>query len=156
PREPVKVVTWSSAACISPKTSAKPAISKFPTAWPASAPVPPKRCCNVVAHSWPLSSSGLRADSAIRRSPGGMISSSRRKRPEEPPSSATVTMAEILVGSHCREASKFWNRPCPPPRHAILTEEVLNTLLRGLKSSACLKPSGQAGQKKDVKELSAR
>src|SRR5699024_11188378 len=103
-----------------------------------------------------LSSSGLRADSAIRRSPGGMISSSRRKRPEEPPASATVTMAEILVGSHCRAASKGWNRPCPAPRHAIFTEEVLNAPLSGLQSPACMKPSGQPGQEKDVKELSAR
>jgi hypothetical protein len=36
---------------------------------------------------------GVGAANAIRRSPGGTMSISERSRPEEPPSSATVTTA---------------------------------------------------------------
>src|SRR4051794_34880197 len=50
----------------------------------------------------------------MRRSPGGSIPRSRRSRPDEPPSSATVTTA---VGSSpsCRSALRVTARPCPPP-----------------------------------------
>ena len=72
------------------------------------------------------------------------MSSSRRNRPDEPPSSATVTMAEMLMGSHFRAASSVWKSPCPPPRLAILTEEVLTTLLKC--SKALLIPQSQAEQ----------
>ena len=60
---------------------------------PARAPLPPNRCCRMVAHKRPYGLSDANAANAIRRSPGGTTSSSLRSRPEEPPSSATVTMA---------------------------------------------------------------
>ena len=55
-----------------------------------------------------------RAASAMRRSPGGNTRSSRRMRPDEPPSSATVTIAVKSVVTS-RSADSEACRPCPPP-----------------------------------------
>ena len=67
-------------------------------------------------HSLPLSSGRLSAVSAIRRSPGGtMPGTSRRSRPEDPPSSATVTTA-VMSTSNRTSALSMTCRPCPPPR----------------------------------------
>ena len=55
------------------------------------------RCCSTRAQVSPHSSSPQRAARAIRRSPGGSTPNSSRSRPDEPPSSATVTTA-VSVG----------------------------------------------------------
>ena len=57
----------------------------------------------IVAHSRPCGLSDAKAASAIRRSPGGTTSSSLRSRPDEPPSSATVTTA-VTCGVSLRAA----------------------------------------------------
>src|SRR5712691_462999 len=51
----------------------------------------------------------------MRRSPGGSTPYSRRSRPLEPPSSATVTIA-VRSRVTRRNADNDANRPCPPPR----------------------------------------
>ena len=63
---------------------------------------------------WPHSSSPHSAASAIRRSPGGSTPSSRRSRPLEPPSSATVTTA-VSRSVTRRSADSDAASPCPPP-----------------------------------------
>src|SRR5690349_7785063 len=62
----------------------------------------------------PQSSSPHRAARAIRRSPGGRTPSSRRSRPLEPPSSATVTTA-LGRSVTRRRALRELARPWPPP-----------------------------------------
>ena len=63
----------------------------------------------------PDSSSPHSAASAIRRSPGGRQSSSSRSRPEDPPSSATVTIA-VRWSVTRRKAVNDAASPCPPPK----------------------------------------
>ena len=108
--------TQSSAATgsPSPRWSQSPAMSRLPTAWPASSPVPPNRCWTTRAHVVPQSSSPQSAASAIRRSPGGRMPNSCRSRPEDPPSSATVTIA-VTSGVTRRSADSDAASPCPPP-----------------------------------------
>src|SRR5829696_10358865 len=115
PTAPTIRATVSSATTGSPSVSASPASMRLPTGWPASAPVPPKRCCSSPAQVRPQSSSPASAASAIRRSPGGSTPSSRRSRPDEPPSSATVTTA-VTYGVRRRSAARDAARPWPPPR----------------------------------------
>ena len=99
PRAPTNAPTSSSAVTGSSRTSMSPASRRFPTACPARAPVPPKRCCRrrVQVRLGRGGAGGelspASAASAMRRSPGGSRPSSRRRRPDEPPSSATVTTA---------------------------------------------------------------
>jgi len=57
----------------------------------------------MVAHSLPCGLSDANAANAIRRSPGGTTSSSLRSRPDDPPSSATVTTA-VTCGVSLRAA----------------------------------------------------
>src|SRR5436190_16620477 len=59
----------------------------------------------------------------MRRSPGGSRPRSRRSRPDEPPSSATVTSA---VGSTPtrRSAARVTERPWPPPTATTLLMRV--------------------------------
>ncbi|COX81299.1 Uncharacterised protein [Mycobacterium tuberculosis] len=83
----------SRAATGSANTSDRPASIRLPIGCPASAPLPPNLCCRIVAHRRPCGLSDANAAKAIRRSPGGTTSSSLRSRPDEPPSSATVTTA---------------------------------------------------------------
>ncbi|SHT61751.1 Uncharacterised protein [Mycobacteroides abscessus subsp. abscessus] len=73
--------------------SVRPARIRLPIGCPARPPLPPNRCCMAVAHIRPRGLSEASAANAIRRSPGGTIPSSERMRPEEPPSSDTVTTA---------------------------------------------------------------
>ena len=100
----------SSAATGSARTSSSPASSRLPIGWPASAPLPPNRCWMMVAHSLPCGLSAARAANAMRRSPGGMMSSSDRSRPDEPPSSATVTTA-VTCGVSLRAADSVAYSP---------------------------------------------
>ena len=85
--------TASSASIGSPSSSHSPANTRFPTACPAKRPGAAVAVLEqagqplVVVVSWPP------AHRAMRRSPGGRMPSSRRSRPDEPPSSATVTTA---------------------------------------------------------------
>ena len=66
------------------------------------------------ARSGPTRSSPHSAASAIRRSPGGSTPSSSRSRPDEPPSSATVTTA-VTWSVTWRRAVSVAARPWPPP-----------------------------------------
>ena len=54
----------------------------------------------------------------LRRSPGGITPMSRRSRPEEPPSSATVTIAEMLSEYSLSPRSRI-ESPVPPPMQTI-------------------------------------
>src|SRR5262249_17561040 len=81
---------------------------------PASSPYPPNRCCTTRDQVVPQSSSPHSAASAIRRSPGGSTPNSRRSRPEDPPSSATVTIA-VTSCVTLRSADSDAASPCPPP-----------------------------------------
>src|SRR5437870_2567930 len=89
---------------------ARLAMSRLPNAWPSSAP-PWKRYSN----SWVISGSdSASATRQSRMSPGGRMPSSRRSRPELPPSSNTVTTAvRLLVNSFNPRSSV--ERPVPPP-----------------------------------------
>src|SRR3954467_11899690 len=87
----------------------------LPTECPASTPCPPIRCCSRSAHWTESGSVPASAATAIRRSPGGRTFSSRRIRPDDPPSSATVTTAVRSVVSN-RRADSDACRPWPPPR----------------------------------------
>ena len=97
-------------------------MSRLPTAWPASSPVPPNRCWTTRAHVVPQSSSPQSAASAIRRSPGGSTPNSWRSRPEDPPSSATVTIA-VTSGVTRRRADSDAASPCPPPSATTLSDK---------------------------------
>src|SRR5918992_2665687 len=61
-----------------------------------------------------MASSPERATRQLRISPGGGIPSSRVSRPDEPPSSATVTTAAIS-SAYNLAACRLWARPWPPP-----------------------------------------
>ncbi len=65
--------------------------------------------------SCPSSSSPHSAARAIRRSPGGSTPNSSRSRPDEPPLSATVTIA-VTSSVTRRSADSDAARPCPPPK----------------------------------------
>src|SRR6478672_8924570 len=56
----------------------------------------------------------------MRRSPGGRTGSSWRIRPEEPPSSATVTTA-VRSSVTWRSALSVACSPCPPPSATAFT-----------------------------------
>ena len=85
-----------------PVTSVSAARKRFPNEWPESSPAA-KRCWN----SRPISdSSSARATRQLRMSPGGSTPSSRRSRPDEPPSSATVTIAVMSRGRRLRPAQQ--------------------------------------------------
>ena len=107
--------TMSSPATGSPSRSHSPAISRLPRAWPLSGPSPSKRYCSTSAQVRPDSSSPHSAARAIRRSPGGRQFSSSRSRPEEPPSSATVTIA-VSWSVTRRSADSDAASPWPPPK----------------------------------------
>src|SRR5207247_692363 len=49
-----------------------------------------------------------------RRSPGAGTPKSRRSRPEDPPSSATLT-TPVIVPAYSRAACNTTESPCPPP-----------------------------------------
>src|SRR5262249_13754513 len=55
----------------------------------------------------------------IRRSPGGSTPNSWRSRPDDPPLSATVTIA-VTSSVTRRRADKDAARPCPPPNATTL------------------------------------
>src|SRR4051794_2961876 len=115
PRAPSSRPTQSRAATWSPSCSQRLTIRRLPTTWPFISPVPAKRCCRTLAQVSPHSSSPQSAARAIRRSPGGRTPNSDRSRPEEPPSSATVTTAVRSTGSRRRADKEAWS-PWPPPR----------------------------------------
>src|SRR5436190_4900175 len=117
PRTSSNRAATSSTATGSPSTSSNPASTRLPTACPASAPVPPKRCWKTVLHN---EFSPASAASALRRSPGGSRPSSRRSRPDDPPSSATVTIA-VTSGVTRRTADNVACSPWPPPRATART-----------------------------------
>ena len=73
----------------SPQAAMSPAMTRLPRAWPTSSSAS-KRCSKAAASAEP---SSARATRHLRRSPGGMMSSWRRSRPDDPPSSATDTTA---------------------------------------------------------------
>src|ERR1700723_3578445 len=107
----------------SPVISVRAATNRLPKLWPLSASPPRKRWVN----SWASrSSSWLRAIMQLRRSPGGSMLKPMRNRPEEPPSSVTVTTAarsEInpgwavgVAGVTCsRRPRSNVESPVPPP-----------------------------------------
>src|SRR4029079_10164632 len=64
-------------------------------------------------------SASARAAMQLRMSPTGGIPSSSRSAPDEPPSSATVTIAVRLLVCSFRPRSSV-DRPVPPPMATIL------------------------------------
>ena len=93
--------------------AARPAAGCRPSARPARR-IPPKRCCSSSPHCASSGSAPASAARAMRRSPGGSSPSSRRIRPDEPPSSATVTTA-VRSSVSSRSADSDACRPWPPP-----------------------------------------
>src|SRR6266545_363881 len=88
---------------------------RLPNEWPTRPPPLGKRYWKSRVSR---SSSSARAAMQLRMSPGGSTPNSRRSRPEEPPSSVTVTTPVI-----CRRPGPRWcfkprrraERPVPPP-----------------------------------------
>ena len=95
------------------------------------------------AHSGSPSPSPASAASAIRRSPGGSRPSSRRSRPDDPPSSATVTTAVTSVVSR-RSAVSVACRPCPPPERDRLGSTLTRAPGRGARPSPPCRPRRRA------------
>src|SRR3954451_15097128 len=93
-----------------PIDSASPTITRLPSAWPASSPVW-NRCSNAAGHGPSSVASAIRL---LRRSPGAGTPRSRRSRPDDPPSSATVTIA-VIEAAYSRAARNVTASPCPPP-----------------------------------------
>src|SRR5690349_9069241 len=114
PCAPSSRPTQSRPSTVSPSSSHRATISTLPTACPPRSASPVKRCWTTRLQVVPHESSPHSAASAIRRSPGGSTPNSRRSRPLDPPSSATVTIA---VSSRVtrRSADSEAYRPCPPP-----------------------------------------
>src|SRR6185436_1247526 len=90
------------------------------------------------------------SDSAImqlRMSPGGRICNSSRKRPELPPSSETVTIADnedshswsSFTPTNCFNPASSVDRPVPPPIATNFNPEL---------SFTCKQPRGASRQKK--------
>ena len=102
-------------ASIPPSASAMAAIKRLPKQCPAKGESPLKRYC--ITRSIKGSRSA-RAVRQLRKSPGGMMPSSLRKRPEEPPSSAEVTTAVQLLVMYFMPRSSV-ERPVPPPTTVI-------------------------------------
>ena len=119
PPVPSSLPTQSRPATVSPSRSHSATMSRLPTAWPASSRSPPNRCCTTLLQVVPHSSSPHSAASAIRRSPGGRTPKSRRSRPLDPPSSATVTIAVSSPVTR-RSADRDAASPCPPPSATAL------------------------------------
>src|SRR5208282_409215 len=119
PPVPSSRPTQSRPATVSPSRSHKATMSRLPTAWPARSQSPPNRCCTTLLQVVPHSSSPHSAASAILRSPGGRTPKSRRSRPLDPPSSATVTIA-MSSSVTLRNADSDAASPCPPPSATAL------------------------------------
>src|SRR5450759_5251176 len=123
PTAPTSRAASSIAATGSPRVSARPTRTRLPSAWPSSSPAV-NRCSNAPAQRLPGAASATRH---LRRSPGGRTSRSRRSRPEDPPSSATLTTA-VMSPAYWRAARSATARPWPPPsattRGRSLTFEV--------------------------------
>ena len=92
------------------------AISRFPSAWPARPLVSPS--IDSGKRYWRTSfingSASASATMQLRMSPTGGMPSSVRRTPDEPPSSATVTIAVRLLVCSLRPRSRT-DRPVPPP-----------------------------------------
>ena len=86
-----------------------------------------KRYCIISAHPLPHSSSAQRAESAIRKSPGGKIGNSARNRPLDPPLSATVTIAVMFFVIE-RSAVSVAASPCPPPSATTFKFSLIHDL----------------------------
>ena len=119
PRELRSRPTRSRPSTVSPSRSQRDTMRRLPRACPASGPSPWNRCWSTSRQVWPHSVSSHSEASAIRRSPGGSTANSSRKRPDDPPSSATVTTAVTRSVSSLR-AERDDARPCPPPRATTL------------------------------------
>src|SRR4029077_6098364 len=119
--------TQSRPATVSPSSSHSATMSRLPTECPARSQSPPNLCCTTLLQVVPHSSPPHSAPSAIRRSPGGRTPKSRRSRPLDPPSSATVTIAVRSSVTRRRAASEAAS-PCPPPSATAL-RGVPNCLL---------------------------
>ena len=99
-----------------PVTSVMAVMNRLPKLWPSRPSPWSKRCWNSLPTS---DSSSAIATRQFLKSPGGSTPSSLRSLPELPPSSATVTMADML--SLCVFSPRNrTERPVPPPMAAIL------------------------------------
>src|SRR5215813_9004298 len=128
PCAPSSRPTQSRPCTVSPSSSHSATISTLPTACPPRSPSPVKRCCTTRLQVVPHESSPHSAASAIRRSPGGRTPNSRRSRPLDPPSSATVTTA-VRSRVTRRSADSEAYSPCPPPSATTLRRAGLIGLL---------------------------
>ncbi len=84
------------ASSMEPVTSAMAAMKRLPKAWPAM-PSPEVSGKRYWKSSVTSGSASARAAMQFRMSPGGISCRPRRMRPLDPPSSATVTMAVMLL-----------------------------------------------------------
>src|SRR5688572_16590832 len=104
----------------SPVISVSAARNRLPKLCPPSSPSPRKRWRNRREIKFASSESAIMQ---LRMSPGGSICNSSRNRPELPPSSETVTMAERLsihmscsvLPTNCFSPASSVERPVPPP-----------------------------------------
>ena len=93
PRTASTRLVWRIASSKLPTTPDIATMNRFPKEWPARPEPSEKRYWKSFVTSGSASAS---AAMQARTSPGGRTPSSRRRTPEEPPSSATVTMAVRL------------------------------------------------------------
>ena len=100
-----------SAVSTSPVTCAIAAMNRLPKLWPDSWLSPSKRCWKSFSIRGSVSANATRQ---FLRSPGGIMPSSSRSLPDEPPSSATVTTAVTLEVA-CLMPRSSTDRPWPPP-----------------------------------------
>src|SRR6266545_7730839 len=105
----------------SPVTSVSAAKKRLPKLWPPSSPLPRNLYRNKRDNKFESSESAIMQ---LRMSPGGRICSSSRKRPELPPSSETVTIADSdsshnsplsCLDTYCLSPANRVDRPVPPP-----------------------------------------
>ena len=100
-----------------PVTSDIATMNRFPNECPSRPSAEPsgKRYWNSRVISGSASAS---AAMQLRRSPGGITPSSRRSRPDDPPSSATVTIA-VRLSVYSFSPRSSTESPVPPPRQTI-------------------------------------
>ena len=98
-------------ASMLPSASAMAAIKRLPKLCPARGEPSLKRNCIMRSISGSRSASATRQ---LRKSPGGIMPISLRRRPDEPPSSATVTTALQLLVIYFMPRKRV-ESPVPPP-----------------------------------------
>ena len=131
----------------SPSVSARPTSTRLPSAWPASSPAP-KRCSNAARPRAVVARRARRRHCAGRRARA--TSRSRRSRPEEPPSSATLTTA-VISPAYARMARSATASPCPPPSATTAGASALTHFARRRGGAPTRDSRGRGGVRRAVR-----